>query len=685
MRRVLPVFAVVVLGTVTSAGDPAALRSLFPKEADVAVDGTGLARLDLPAEVLADCLPNLSNVRLFDLQGNEVPFLVDSPRAEDIVGTRTLDVRPLEARREEEPHPHGPSHRRETFELPAPAAGTAAVNGPWTLELDVARTEFVARIHVAWDRPGGGGPGEVIGSIFRLSSPRRVEKLRIPLGADPGATLTVVIEHEQPFWLEPSFRFVSSRTIERRASAVIPLEVLSVRSAKGETVVELRRPPGVVPAALRLETSTATFDRKLTVHDVGTKGDTGELGSASLFRLLPGTGVEELELPLGAARGDRLRVVIDDGDSPPLAGIAFTAVFGQPSLVAYLQRTGTGGPAATLCFGGRRARVPRYDLAGLRPPVGREVYGQRAEALLRLYDPAAIHAAHLGAVRANPSFDAAPALAFAMRPGASIDPSTFARRRALDIRPSPEGLARLRLAPEDLAALREDLADLRIVDSGNRQWPYLVEREAASTEVTLATAAASRDHATTYRLSTGVTPLTLDGLVVETQVPFFDRPFRLSGTVDGGAVTVLAQGRIARSAPEPAPVTIEVPRARVASLELRIDDGDDAPLGMRAIRARCPVPDVFVAAPAGSYVLLAGGDETAPPRYELERVRDVILAVDAGDVRMEPLEKNPGFRVSTRFTRGRGPQQTILWIAIIAAVVVLAAITLRLARGGPPS
>jgi hypothetical protein len=682
MRRVLSVLAVFVLGTVSSAADPAALRSLFPKEADVTVDGTGLARLDLPVEVLADCLPNLSNVRLFDVQGNEIPFLVDSPRAEEVVGTRQLDVRPLEVRREEDPREHGPSHRRETYELPAPADRTG--NGPWTLELDVARAEFVARVRVTWDRPGKASD-EVTGSIFRLTSPRRVEKLRVPLGADPGGKVTVVLEHEHPFWLEPSFRFVSSRTIERHAAAVIPLEVLSVRSAKGETVVDLRRPPGVVPAALRLESSTATFDRKLAVHDVGAKGDTGELGSASLFRLQPGTGVEELELPLGAARGDRLRVVIDDGDSPPLAGMAFTAVFGQPSLVAYLQRPGTAGAAATLCFGGRRASMPRYDLAGLRPPAGREVYGQRAEALLRLYEPAAIHAAHLGAVRGNPSFDATPALAFAMRPGASIDASAFSRRRALDVRPSPEGLARLRLAPEDLAALRADLADLRIVDAGSRQWPYLVERQAESTEVTLAAAATSRDQATTYRLSTGVFPLTLDRLVVDTDVPFFDRPFRLSGNVDGGATAVLAQGRLARTTPDPAPVAIELPSARVTSLELRIEDGDDAPLAVRAIRARCPVPYVFVAAPAGSYMLLAGGEESAPPRYELERVRDVILAVDAGDVRTEPLQKNPDFRVSSRFTRGRGPQQAILWIAIVAAVVVLAAITLRLARQGPAS
>jgi hypothetical protein len=680
MRRSLCAGAVAVLSAVAAAGDTVALRSLFPKEADVTVDGAGLARLDLPAGVLAECLPDLSNVRLFDTRGNEVPFLVDSPRVDAVVETRQVEVRPLEVRREEVPRANGPSLRRETFELPPPVG--VAPSGGWTLTFDVARTEFVARARVTWTRKDRAASGEATGSIFRLLSPRRVEKLNLPVGADPESKVTVLLEHEQPFWLEPSFRYVSSRTTDRAASAVIPLSILSTRSAAGMTTVLLARPPGVVPASLRLESSTPTFDRKLTVSDLGTSGDTGQLGSASLFRFQPGSGVEELELPLRAARGDRLRVVIEDGGSPPLAGIALTAVFGQPSLVAYLERPESSGAAATLCFGGRRARVPRYDLAGLRPVAGREVYGLRAEALLRLYDPKAVHEAHLGAIRPNPAFDPAPALAFAMRPGASIDRSSFAHRRVLDVRPSPEGLARLHLAPEDLAALRSDLADLRIVDSQGRQWPYLLERGAASTEVTLTAAASSKNRATSYRLSAGVSPLTLDRLVVDTDLAFFDRAFRLTGVPDGGAESVLAQGRLARSAPDLTPVAIEFPSARLTRLELRIDDGDDAPLPVRAFRARCPVPDVFVAAPAGPYTLLAGG-EAAPPRYELERVRDVILAVEAGEIRPSALEANPSFRVSTRFTRGEGPQQTILWIAIVAAVVVLAAITLRLARQGP--
>ena len=57
------------------------LARLFPHEAQVHVPkGKGLARLRLPPEVLEATRGDLADVRLFDAEGGEVPFLLDSAR-----------------------------------------------------------------------------------------------------------------------------------------------------------------------------------------------------------------------------------------------------------------------------------------------------------------------------------------------------------------------------------------------------------------------------------------------------------------------------------------------------------------------------------------------------------------------------------------------------------------------------
>ena len=199
----------------------------------------------------------------------------------------------------------------------------------------------------------------------------------------------------------------------------------------------------------------------------------------------------------------------------------------------------------------------------------------------------------------------------------------------------------------------------------------------------MSVASSSKDRATTYRLSSAVSPLTVDRLMIDTDAPYFDREFSLSGVTDDDREVALARGRIARRAGDPMPVAIEFLPSRVTRLTLRIEDGDDAALHLTSILARGPAPDVFVAAPAGSYTLLLGAADTAAPTYELERVREVVLAVEAGAVKTQPIEKNPAYKLSARLSQGKGREQVLLWVALIAAVVVLLVLTLRLARGAP--
>src|SRR5439155_791571 len=82
-----------------------------PEQADVFVAPPGgLSRLKVPAGVLAACRPDLSDLRLFDRRGREVPYVIDTgPEARTRVEVKEtaeaaiLDVQREEIRREQGP------------------------------------------------------------------------------------------------------------------------------------------------------------------------------------------------------------------------------------------------------------------------------------------------------------------------------------------------------------------------------------------------------------------------------------------------------------------------------------------------------------------------------------------------------------------------------------------------------
>jgi hypothetical protein len=316
--------------------------------------------------------------------------------------------------------------------------------------------------------------------------------------------------------------------------------------------------------------------------------------------------------------------------------------------------------------------------------VTRGAAGKRAEAAALLYDPGVVRPARLGASRPSPDYDGAPVLAFAMHPGAEVDRRLFSHRRTITVPAAPEGLSRLRLEPGDLAVLGDDLADLRVADASSRQWPYLIAREATTDLLALAVEGPDRrDGTSRYVLRPPVSPLRFDQVLLDAEGAFFDRAFRIEAEVAGGETRTLARGRLARPIGDPRPVSVAVEPTRVESLTMSVEDGDDAPLAFRSVKARLLLPEVYLTAPAGEYALLMGAPGQDAPRYELERVRGVVLAVQAAPVAAGALEPNSDFSLKARLS-GQGQRQTVLlWAALIAAVVILALLTLRLARREP--
>jgi hypothetical protein len=635
------------------------LSHLFPYERVVELPGPGVARLTLPPEVLKQTRSDLSDVRLFDADGREIPFLIDTgePRGTQRAEQRRVEANVVDARRERVERTDAAPLYRETYVLTAPPADAPA----WELVFDADHPEFLRRLVVETVDADGNRhkllPDE---AVFRLNTPLSA-KLRVALPlrdvTPPPLQLAVTLEGEENGYLGPRLAFEATRDLASNPSVEVELDPISFEAHDGRSTIEVVRPDGLVPDALRVETKTKTFSRDVAVWDERPGQPAVALGSATLSRLRGTTSDAAREVALRTAQGERLRIELTDGDSPPLGNPRIIALVRQPVLVFAADRAGT----ATLRYGGGRAHAPDYDLAGLRAQPGAPLDPARAA----MIDPAAPQAG-LGPQRDNPAYDRTPALIYALRPGAPLDVRAWAQRRRIGVPASPDGLTRLRLAPPDLAIARADLADVRVVDAQGQQWPYLLQRDAAFVWQELGVAPAVRnDRTSTVSLRLPVAPIIIDQLVLEGDASFVDRPFRLRGRSADGADVELAAGRLTLRGERPQPLTIGVAPQRLTELTLQVDDGDEAPLSWRAARVRSRTADLFLVAPPGVYSLLLGAADAEAPRYDIDRAREVVLAVRGGIAAA-------GF--------GAWGSRLVLWAVLLAAVLILGVVTLRTVR-----
>jgi hypothetical protein len=684
----LRLIAVLCTATSVAMAQPRGdLERLFPKEADITIEPSAsrLARLELPAEVITACRQDLSDLRVFDASGREVAYLVDhgsapaiTPGLHQIVMAAPGRVERSKAPRKEEEV----SDVTETYEIAVPLINPRS--GAWELVFRASAADFVRRVDVeAIEGDTAAHPIVTRGSIFRL--PSGAERMRVALPAATGPLLRVILTGQDKNFLEPRIGFESTALLGADRQMVLPLSTESREQIRGRTLVEVQAPAGIVPGILRLSTTTAAFDRSVEVHDLGPGTRDVVIGTGRLFRVETVAPVEQTDLPIAPARGTRLRVIVEDGDSPMLDEIAFSAILQRPSLIFALPSNDAGAPAGKLRFGGGRAHLPRYDLAGLLPPPGVPATGKRALAAASLYGPATLAVARLGAIQPNPSLDSTPILAFAMHPGADLDRRPFSHRRNLTVEPSHDGLSRIVLDPADLAIARPDFADLRIVDAQSKQWPYLIEPSADEKWVALPVSDFDRrNRSSHYRMHLGNEQILFDQVRIASKEAYFDRPFRLLVSTPDGQDVAPLQGRLVHGAQQ-APgsdLSFELPATRAKSIELVVDDGENDSLVLLSLRIRVPLPVLYLAAPPGEYSLLLGHPQASAPVYDLERVRDVVLAVAGSPATLLPLQPNPAFSRQARLATGRGPQQMLLWAVLGLAVIALGAITLRIARSG---
>lgn len=680
-RLTTSITLVLILGAFGTLFAAESLMTLFPRRAQVTADQPGLQRLALPPEVIGACRSDLADIRLLTATGQEIPFLVDSPRTEagdlEVLTTSTPTV--LTADRSRRALDRSVIEFTEAYRLAIPPVPKPGLS--WDLVLSIERATFVSRVTVTGvDRRGHRVSIVEDGSCFRLPD-AGVENLRLPIGPFSDGAVTVELTGLDQGYLHPRFRLEARRAIAGAPTGVVDFDIAERRDTPGRTELVVVRPRAMIPRRLVIASTTGTFSRSVTVWDEGPGADPQALGTATLFRIDGAISVEQLEVPIRPARGDRLRLLIDNADSPALEGLGVSARVPRPELVFSLP---DGQTSAVLVFGGGRAHSPTYDLAAFEGRSDVPVEGRPAERFLALFDPEQASRATLGTVEANPLFDAEPALAFAMHPGAVVDSRPYSHRRSATIDPSPEGLSVIRLDAEDLAVLRPDLADLRIIDGQSRQWAYLKQDRSRSITVDLEVVPARREgRRSVVQLTMANPPQILHRIRLTSDSEFFDRPYTLTATLDGDPVRVVSS-RLIRTIGDPRPVEISVePPVRADRLIVEIDDGDDAPLSLTSASNTFIVPNLYLAAEPGRYDIVMGYPDARSPRYELERVRSTVLAVPAAPAALGDLETNPRFSGPHRWSTSTDWRQWLMGLALCLAVIVIVWLTLRVAREEP--
>ncbi|HZY61759.1 MAG TPA: DUF3999 family protein [Edaphobacter sp.] len=151
----------------------------------------------------------------------------------------------------------------------------------------------------------------------------------------------------------------------------------------------------------------------------------------------------------------------------------------------------------------------------------------------------------------------------------------------------------------------------------------------------------------------------------------------ISGTIY--RVHLNQAGREVRQQQLSVPATLGANMQGPASVEVTINNGDDVPLPITAVRLEMRQRKLCFAVPAkGAVTLFYGDDGLSAPQYDYARL--FSATTPSASAQLEPEQPNPEYqpRPDTRPLTERYPD--LLWIALLAVICVLAVVALRSAR-----
>lgn len=646
-------------------------RAAWRYKRTVTTTGPGsMATLTLPPELSANAGPGGRDLRLVDEDGRETPYLLDWTSEREGFATWRAEIR--DVRRE-----------KEAASIESP------VRSQWTIDLGTART--FTEIHVdvrdtafAWHvrvetSVDGSAYGVVRADASVFDQTWNGERVR-----------RTDIQFDDPL----TARYL--RLTARSASGLPMLELTGAsvtlrRRMKGDAwsmgvpAVVVDEPVAARPGTIRYRLSGSSllpFDeveissdepafsrraRLVEVFDDGSRKPRLVLGEGTVFRLRSNDAFVAGESVRFAARngsGGTLHLEIDNASSPPLSTLR-VRLHGARVRLVFPATTKT----LTLYYGNETTRAPSYDIEALRP---------------RLLQALALKPASLGAELTNEAFRREPPLRFGATLGAALDPRSWRHERLL----APileEDVYALTLRASDLGTLRPDLADLRVVNEANFQVPFLIDNDFATDRIPMMV---RREAPSTPKRSLfSMAPESRGAedapriylLELDVKEAFFERPARLLHSHNRSAREIPFSITLARRPPSSDGITVGA-SAPLEALTLEVDDGDNAPLEIKAAAALVRVPRVVFKAAPGKLRLLLGNRSAESPRYDITGLRLELLAYSAIAASPGSLSLNEHATTSLWSGVFGMPRSALVWGAILLALVVLVGLTLRTIR-----
>jgi len=605
----------------------------------------GPNRVDPDVELLAHARSDLGDLRLFDANGHEVPYLLIAPASHE---PRWTDGRVLPVAR---------TKTTSGFELDLDSAFTVD-----RIRIEGIATPFLkrARLEGSGDRAHWTLLADDA-TIFDLPD----DKLRnLEIAFEPGAYRYLrVTWNDRNSAVVTSIGGASARLHDANTPPEpmrVPLAFRKISSEPQKSRYHITLPGAQLPiAAIEAAVTNGEVFREASVFQPSLEGGRiipQNLGTSTLKRAERFGGVAaDMGVKIARPSGVDLELVVDDGNNPPLA---ITSIDARLEPLPWIWFESADGSPVTARYGDPQLSAPRYDLEASHATIAKST------------PPLA----HWEGTSKTPSNASAETTTMASFRGAAVDRNDFRYARAIPA--APAGVTKLAL-DADVLSRSHGIADVRIVDAKDQQVPYIAEYEAAPLKLTLKVperTAEGKVSRYTFELPYDTLP-EYSRIVFTTSSHVFERAVTLRLAADesrGREATVVGSETWSSSQPEVVPPVLAFSLPHAKKVELVIDEGDNASLPVTSATIDIPAVSLRFYNPGSPLTLLYGNARASAPQYDLALLAPRVLGEPARDLTLGA-------------TSGEAKEESaldakIFWGALAVATIILLAILARLVR-----